>query len=367
MIVKSLKLINFRNYASTYVEFGSGVNFFVGKNAQGKTNLVEPIYILSTLKSFRNSKLPDCIMDNEPFCSIEAKILTEREGTKSIRYVLKREGENEYFVNENKLTKKREMLSHLYTVVFSPDELKIVKGAPEVRREFLDTDISQVSKIYCDLLDRYNLILLNRNKVLKFAKNSASVNNQLDVWDDQLAYVGSQITTTRQNFLAKISAHTKTIMERLTGGKETLELEYVGVSGETREERTQKFLAGLKESRLKDLELGYTTIGPHRDDIKFFVNGKEVKPFASQGQQRTVVLALKLAELETIKEEKESPVLILDDVFSELDYSRQKLLLEYLEEKQIFVTSTFLKKPSIKSYRKFRINSAKIKEENLKN
>ena len=367
MIVKSLKLTNFRNYKNAYVEFNSNVNFFVGKNAQGKTNLVEPIYLLSTLKSFRNSKLPDCIMDLEQFSVIEAKILTEKEGTKTIKYILKKEGENEYFVNENKLTKKRDMLSHLYTVVFSPDELKIIKGAPEVRREFLDTDISQVSKIYCDLIDRYNQVLLNRNKVLKFAKNSSSIDKQLDVWDSQLAIIGSQIATTRNNFLNKISQHTNNIMEKLSDGKETLRLEYIGISGETREERTKNFMSALAESRSKDLELGYTTIGPHRDDIKFYVNDKEVKPFASQGQQRTVVLALKLAELETIKEEKESPVLILDDVFSELDYTRQKLLLKYLEEKQIFVTSTFLRKTDLKSYKKFRIKEAKIKEEILKN
>ena len=152
-------------------------------------------------------------------------------------------------------------------------------------------------------------------------------------------------------------------MNLLSNGKECLEIKYVGLKGQTREAVNNNFLTALTNSRDKDYEVGYTTVGPHRDDIKFFVNNKEVKPFASQGQQRTVVLALKFAELEVIKNEKEQPVLILDDVFSELDLSRQKFILEYLKEKQIFVTSTSVKKPEIENYKKFRIKNSTIKEE----
>ena len=158
MKVNKLKLRNFRNYEFIEIDFNENINYIVGKNAQGKTNLVEPIYIISTLKSFRNSKLVDCINEEKNFAEIEAEIYSSNFGKKIIRFVINKEGENEFFVNENKIVYKRDMYSHFYSVVFSPDELKLVKGAPDVRREFLDIDICQVSKVYSDLIDRYDKI-----------------------------------------------------------------------------------------------------------------------------------------------------------------------------------------------------------------
>ena len=364
MKVTTLKLKNFRNYENVSVDFSEFVNYVVGRNAQGKTNLVEPIYIISTLKSFRNSKLVDCIKEGEKYAEIEATIESKIEGKKKIRFVINHEGENEFYVNENRIAHKRDMYSHFYSVVFSPDELRLVKGSPDVRREFLDIDICQVSKVYSDLLDRYDKVLQNRNKLLKFGKNSTSLHTQLDVWDDQLALIGSQIAKARANFVGKISKNAKEIMEKLSSGNENLTLEYVGISGETREEKTENFLKELKKFREKDIELGYTSVGPHRDDIKFYINSKEVKPYASQGQQRSVVLALKLAEMETIEAESEEPALILDDVFSELDTTRQRLLIEYLSTKQVFITSTNSKKIDSICSKKFRVKDAKIRVEN---
>ena len=364
MKITRLKLKNFRNYDYADVEPNGNINFVVGRNAQGKTNLVEPIYIISTLKSFRNSKLIDCIKEDCEFAEIEAQVLSRKEGSKKIKYIIKKEGENEFYVNDNKIIHKRDMFSHFYSVVFSPDELKLVKGSPDVRREFLDIDICQVSKIYSDLIDRYDKILQNRNKLLKFGKNSKSLHIELDVWDEQLSLVGSQIAKARANFVTKISSNAKKVMEKISCGKEILEIEYIGIKGESREEKTENFMKDLKLQRAKDIELGYTTVGIHRDDLKFFINGKEVKPYASQGQQRSVVLALKLAEMETIESESEEPALILDDVFSELDTTRQRLLVEYLSDKQVFITSTNSKNLGQITYSKIRVKNAKISIEN---
>ena len=364
MKITKLKLKNFRNHMDTEVDFNEHINYIVGKNAQGKTNLVEPIYIISTLKSFRNSKLVDCINEENDRAEIEASIKSTRCGTKKIRFVINREGENEFYVNENKISHKRDMYSHFYSVVFSPDELRLVKGSPDVRREFLDVDICQVSKVYSDLIDRYDKILQNRNKLLKFGKNSKNLHSELDVWDYQLALTGSQIAKARANFVSKISENAKKVMQKLSQGKESLSIEYIGIKGETREEKTQNFITELGNFRAKDIELGYTSVGVHRDDLKFYINGLEVKPYASQGQQRSVVLALKLAEMETIENESEEPALILDDVFSELDTSRQRLLIDYLSTKQVFITSTNSKNLGDISHSKIRVKNAKILIEN---
>ena len=361
MKIKKLVLTNFRNYQHASVEFFDNTNIIVGKNAQGKTNLIEPIYLISTFKSFRNSKLVDCIKEGEKYAVIEAVVDSKIYGTRNIKFVINESGENEFFVNGNKIQAKKDMLGFVYSVVFSPDELRLVKGGPEIRREVLDLDISQVSKAYNKLLERYEEILTNRNKLLKSANFVKNLNLELDVWDTQLSVVGSQITMSRKNFIEKINSKIDNVMEFISRGKEKLKVKYLGIKGETREEMTDRFYNQLIECRGKDIELGYTSCGPHRDELKFFINGKEVKPFASQGQQRSVVLALKLAELETIKEEKESPVLLLDDVFSELDNTRQELFLNYLENEQVFITSTVAKTKKLNNFLKIRIHDGKIK------
>ncbi len=336
MKVEYLKLTNYRNYQSVEVDFCSGVNFVVGKNAQGKTNLVEPLYLLSVFKSFRNSKLVDCIKEAEIF----ARVNYDGNFKKNLKLIINRDGANELYVNENKISQKKDMYGYLYSVIFSPDELKLVKGGPEVRREFLDTDISQVSKVYAELVMRYDELLASRNKLLKFGTNTESTNLQLDVYEEQMSIVGSQITLARQNFVSKLSKNAEKVMQYLSRQTETLSIVYCGVVGETRQEKTENLRRILHANREKDKMVGFTTVGPHRDDIKMFINGKEVKPFASQGQQRSVVLSLKIAELDTIKQEKETPILLLDDVFSELDRERRKKLLNFTSKTQTIITCT---------------------------
>ena len=361
MYVKNIKLTNYRNYSELFLDFEKNANVFVGKNAQGKTNIVEALYILSTLKSFRNSKLNDCIKENEKSAIIEAEVFVENFGSRKIKMIINKEGENQYFVNNNKLTKKSDMFGNLYSVIFSPDELFLIKGGPDVRREFLDLDISQVSSSYVKLIERYETILLSRNKILKFNKNSKNIDTLLDVWDEQLALVGGQISIARQNFILKLNDKAIEATKFISDGRENLKIDYICIEGETRQEKSDNILKSLKANRLKDLELGYTTIGPHRDDLKFYINDKEVKPFASQGQQRLVVLALKLSELETIKNEYSAPILILDDVFSELDKTRQINLSKYLVDNQIFITGTAVSKSNFFNCKKFRVTDAKVK------
>lgn len=363
MKVEYLKLTNYRNYQSVEVDFCSGVNFVVGKNAQGKTNLVEPLYLLSVFKSFRNSKLVDCIKEGEASAEIFARVNYDGNFKKNLKLIINRDGANELYVNENKISQKKDMYGYLYSVIFSPDELKLVKGGPEVRREFLDTDISQVSKVYAELVMRYDELLASRNKLLKFGTNTENTNLQLDVYEEQMSIVGSQITLARQNFVSKLSKNAEKVMQYLSRQTETLSIVYCGVVGETRQEKTENLRRILHANREKDKMVGFTTVGPHRDDIKMFINGKEVKPFASQGQQRSVVLSLKIAELDTIKQEKETPILLLDDVFSELDSARQKLLIEYLKDSQVFVTSTTFKNPKAETMQKFRVKNGAITPE----
>ena len=361
MKVINIKLKNFRNYEDLDLAFDGNMNIIVGKNAQGKTNIVEALYIMSTLKSFRNSKLHDCIREDCPFAEIEINVENENRIIKNLKLKINGSGENDFFVNGNKISQKKEMIGWLYAVVFSPDELKIVKGAPETRREFLDTDICQISKAYSGLLARYEILLLSRNKLLKFAKNSSTLHAQLDIYEEQMALIGGQISISRQNFVQKLNNYANNIMQALSGGKETLKIEYVGIDGDTREEKSENFLKLLKESRKKDLELGFSSVGPHRDDLKFIVNEKEVKPFASQGQQRSVVLATKIAEMKTLTNEKEKPIMILDDVFSELDSARQKMLVDYFVDSQVFITSTTCKSGVGKFGTKYRVNCGKVK------
>ena len=363
MKINSIILNSFRNYDQIKIDFADGINVLVGKNAQGKTNIVEPIYIISALKSFRNSKLVDCIQDGKNNASIKAGITSKHSGTKTIEFTINKEGENEFKVNCNKITKKRDMFGHCFAVIFSPDELKLVKGSPDVRREFLDIDICQISSVYCDLLDRYDKVLQSRNKLLKFNKSRQNLYAELDVWDYTLSVIGAQITTTRENFVSKITTKSRVIMGKLSKNAEELTVQYIGIQGNTREEKSAKLLEALQANRERDIELGYTSVGPHRDEVKFFINGLEVKPYASEGQQRSVVLALKLAEMETIKEVEEEPVLILDDVFSELDLSRRKALVEYLKGKQVFITCTNFTKIEDTDFAKFRVKNANISRE----
>ncbi len=340
MFVERIKLTGFRNYNDEQIDFLPGINLLVGKNAQGKTTVLEAIYFSAigrSPKTTRDSELINWQKDNGSFLVK----LQKKSGTKDIEVFFSKSQKKVIRVNKVNLLKIGDLLGNLNVVFFSPDELKLVKDAPQDRRKFLDTDISQLSKNYFYILTKYNKIVDQRNKLLKNSDNKKLVEQTLPIWDTQLAEAGSKIIMYRMQFLDKLKVIAKEAHSYITSEKENLELEYVGITGRDEEDIKQKLLIALKQTKEKDLKLGYTNIGPHRDDIKLVVDTVDIRSFGSQGQQRTVALSLKLAELEIFKEEVgEYPVLLLDDVLSELDQERQRRLLAYAKKLQTIITAT---------------------------
>lgn len=340
MFVTELKLNNYRNYGEEKINFKPNINLIVGKNAQGKTNLLETIYYSAIGKSPRTTKDADLINWNKDKASFVLS-LQKKEGKKTIEVIFNRQTKKTIKVNGVNLLKIGDLLGVNNVVFFSPDELKLVKDAPQDRRKFMDTDISQLNKSYFYQLVKYNKIIDQRNKLLKSKNNQKTIEQTLPIWDAQLCDAGSKLIKKRIEFLDKLKEYVVDSHKFLTGGKETLEISYAGILGETTEEISQKLAKALLECREKDLKFGYTNVGPHRDDIKLIVNGIDIRSFGSQGQQRTVALSMKLAELEIFKEEcGEYPILLLDDVLSELDQDRQQRLLWKVKDVQTIITTT---------------------------
>lgn len=341
--VESIRLINFRNYSSLNVDFHKNLNIFLGKNAQGKTNLLESIYMCSSGKSFRTNKDREIINFEKDKSYIGAKVV--RENTeKLIEIKLEREKAKTIRINKVELNKNRELYVGLNVVAFSPEDLSLIKGGPVERRNFLDNEISQIKPVYRYNLNRYNKILFQRNSLLKNIKGKEYNKYLLDVFDFQLAKIGTEIVLERIKFIRKLSDISKSIHRSITNGIEDLSLVYLSNVGmETGDKATieKKFLENIKKNIKNDIFKGSTEIGPHRDDIEILINGINSRSFASQGQQRTAVLSMRLAEVELINEEKnEYPVLLLDDVLSELDSDRRRYLISTFKELQTIITST---------------------------
>ncbi|MEG1751881.1 MAG: DNA replication/repair protein RecF [Clostridia bacterium] len=337
-MITKLALTNFRNYKNQVVEFSPGLNVLLGKNAQGKTNLLEAIYFCAIGKSHRVSKEKELILWNENFAKISVDVQ---------RGIIKSNIEILFSKNEKKtiklggisIKKIGDLLGEMNAVHFSPEELKLVKESPEDRRRFLDIANSQISKSYFSLLGRYEKALANRNKLLKMYDKIENVAQTIGVWNEQLAVTGSKIIKQRRWFCEKLFKYAKLAHSFLSSNTEDLSVSLQCESGQTEQEFYNNLLQKLNKNLEKDFKLGYTTIGPHRDDIKILIDNIDVRTYGSQGQQRTAALSLKLAELEIAKEEKgEYPILLLDDVLGELDQSRQKRLIKFTEKTQTIVT-----------------------------
>ncbi len=367
MKINYVKLHNFRNHKDTFVEFEDGINTITGQNGQGKTNLVEALVIASTTKSPRTSKENDIINSFESSCFVEIEV--ERKfGKIKIEYFIDKEQGKVFKINNNEVAKMSEVFGNLITVYFSPDELKIVSESPNERREFMDTDISQLSGSYYNLLARYNKVLFQRNRLLKTERNREMLLSQLAVWNEQLASLAAPIIRTRKSFVDKLTDPAKKALKELSKQTEELSIDYVGARGTTTEELKAEILSALEYNLERDIELGYTTIGPHRDDIRFVLNGMDARSFASQGQQRSIVLALKIAEAEIFANEiGENPVMVLDDVFSELDTRRQKKLFDVVSSLQTIVTGTAFKFPKEQGYTNFKVTSGAVKKTKQRN
>lgn len=362
MKIEQLRLKNFRNYSAAELEFCPEINLISGLNGQGKTNLVEAVMLTALTKSPRTHNDIDMKMEGESFCEVTVKV-NRNFGDVKLRAVISDEEDKKFFVNGNEVKKVSDVFGNLVAVYFSPDDLKIVSESPSERRDFMDTDISQISGSYYKLVQRYNKVLVQRNRLLKMIKSRAELESQIGVWDEQLATLAGHIEKTRKAFIEKLKVPAGEVMKFLTKNSDELSISYIGAKGESAAEIKDEILSSLKYNLERDMELGYTTIGPHRDDIKFEINGREAKVFASQGQQRSIVLALKVAELRVFEAEiGEKPVLILDDVFSELDSSRQKRMYEMFKGCQVLMTGTLFKFKPDGDYRSFVVKNAVIKE-----
>lgn len=361
MRVKWLKINNFRNYDNQFVEFCDGYNLISGKNGQGKTNLVEAVMLAALSKSPRTSRDDDMRKENTDKTSVELCV-EHNFGDVNILASLSDGEKKNFYINKNQLKKVSELFGNLVAVYFAPTDLKIVSGGPNERRDFMDTDISQLSGSYYNLILRYEKVLLQRNKLLKMVHDKALLVDQIEAWNNQLAYLAGLIVKTRKNFIQKLSEPAHEALKTISKDVDELRISYIGAKGETAKEIEAEVLKSLNNNLERDMELGYTSIGPHRDDVKFELNGRDMKIFASQGQQRSTVLALKIAEMKVFEEELgEKPIFVLDDVFSELDSARQKKMLEMLDGTQVMMTGTVFRFKPAKSYMQFDVKDAKIK------
>ncbi len=344
MYIKKIFLNNFRNLQNKKLNLNSGLNILIGNNGQGKTNFLESIYFMATAKSHRTNIDREMINWNKEKCLIQ--ILIKKKNYEIKLLVSIKGSKKEIQINNTSVDKISELIGILNVVIFSPEDLELIKGGPANRRDFLDVEVSQVSPVYYDLLKKYNHILSQRNKLLKdFKMKKENQNNQLEIWDEQLINMGSKIIYKRIKVIDKLKILARLNQRKITGGIENLEMSYESSLGDIKYDLEDiKFIFNNKlvNNRKKEIDRGYTIYGPHRDDIKLEINKKDVRRYGSQGQQRTVALALKLSELEFMKSEiGEYPVLLLDDVFSELDFNRKKLLLNHINKNiQTILTDT---------------------------
>ncbi|WP_026509011.1 MULTISPECIES: DNA replication/repair protein RecF [unclassified Butyrivibrio] len=342
MIIKSLELADFRNYKNLRIEFSSGTNILYGDNAQGKTNILEAIYLAATTKSHKGSKDKEIIS----FGKEEGHIRTiiERDGAEyRVDMHLRKSKSKGIAIDGQKIRKASDLVGRCNVVFFSPEDLSIIKDGPAERRRFMDMELCQLDQIYLENLAKYNKLITERNKVLKDMFEHPENSVLLDVQDKQLLEYGSVIIKSRDKFIKDLCEIIDPIHTKLTGDREKLRIYYE--PNVTVEEYEDK----LKSSRQKDIYLKQTTIGPHKDDFSFNVRTEnvpeeiDIRKYGSQGQQRTASLSLKLSEIEIVKRsKKENPVLLLDDVLSELDSNRQNYLLNTIGNIQTIITCTGL-------------------------
>ena len=342
MKIKKIRLKNFRNIENCEIDFSEGVNLLYGNNAQGKTNVIESVYIFSRGKSFRAKEDSDLIKFGEEgfniYIDYESNI-----GNESLEYSLFGK-ERQRKKNGYKIKKVSEMIGSFRSVLFYPDDLGLVKDGPDKRREFINVAISQCEPSYIKQYSAYKKALENRNCLLKMINKGFYVERaEIESWSESLAEYASFIYISRLNFIKKLEIYTKSFMKDISGGKENIEISLSSDISEKlykREEVKEKYKEILKSDIDREIAAGVTLFGPHRDDIKIVLNGKEARLFSSQGQQRSIVLSLKLSEGEVIREiSGEYPVFLFDDVLSELDAERRKYILSGSEGKQIIITS----------------------------
>ena len=336
MIIKSIELANYRNYDSLQLSFDKGVNILYGDNAQGKTNVLEAIFVSATTKSHKGSKDKDIIKFEQDESHIRS-IIERRDMEYRVDMHLRQYKTKGIAINGQKIKKASELIGLLNVVFFSPEDLSIIKNGPSERRRFIDMELCQLDKSYLYNLNQYNKILNNRNKLLKDIVFNPALKDTLDIWDEQLIMFGCQIIKRRAAFIKELNDIIYDIHRKLSGEREELFIEYEA------ETQAENFAAKVRANRERVLKIGQTSSGPHKDDCIFKIGECDIRKFGSQGQQRTAALSLKLSEIELVKKvTKDTPVLLLDDVLSELDSNRQNHLLNSIGDIQTIITCTGL-------------------------
>ena len=357
MYIKKLYIKNFRNYREQKIEFNESANVFYGSNAQGKTNILEALYFGAIGRSFRTYKESELIKLNHEYSNI---IITYEKNNRenTIEINLNKKESKQIKVNGVKINKNSELVGNINLVIFSPDDITILKQGPALRRKFLDILISQLKPKYLFELSEYNKILDNRNAMLKSKKIET-----IDIWNQQLADKMLVINQYRREYIDKLQEKLIKIHPTLTNNQEEIKIIY-----KTNFKDKESFLELLKRNEQNDLFKGYTTEGAHREDFEILINDKSLNMYGSQGQHRTAILALKIAELNIIKEEiGENPILLLDDVTSELDHQRVLSIFDVVKDYQVIITCTdlaqILQYDSLtKNIKLFNINSGSVSD-----
>ena len=336
MVIKSLKLKNYRNYELLDMTFDSKTNILYGDNAQGKTNILEALYLSGTTKSHRGTKDRDLIQFGREESHLET--IVEKKGMEfQIDMHLKKNSPKGIAINKIPIRKASELFGIVHFVFFSPEDLNIIKDGPAGRRRFIDLELSQIDKVYLSNLSNYNRIINQRNSLLKELYHQDHLMDTLDIWDMQLVQYGREVIRCREAFVGQLNDLIGGIHRQLSGEKESLHISYEP------NVTVDMFEDTLRKSRPSDLKQRTTLTGPHRDDLSFIINDIDIRRFGSQGQQRTAALSLKLAEIELVKKiVNDYPILLLDDVLSELDGSRQNHLLSGINHIQTMITCTGL-------------------------
>lgn len=344
--LKEIRLRNFRNYIDENIQFHPKINWIFGDNAQGKTNLVEAIYLLMKGISFRGNK-EDWLKFQENHCYIQG-IFEEKGREFEVELNLSQNENKKISINKEIIKKRSDILKLFHCVIFSPEDLRLVKDGPHLRRKYIDYFIQSVMPEYEKIIKIYDRILLQRNNLLKYNQKSFYFKEQIRVLNHQFLEVGTEVLFLRKKYTDILNALAKNIHRQLTWNKEDLLIMYdspfIFLNSKqalSKEEIRKNFIQAMKESFLEDKEKQITTVGPHRDDLKIIINKMDIRYYASQGQQRTAILSLKLSEMKLIENTfYRKPILLLDDIFSELDENRQEYLLQTMGDGQIFITTT---------------------------
>jgi len=349
MFLKTLSLRNFRNYQEQIVEFTAPKTILVGNNAQGKSNLLEAVELLATLRSHRTSRDKDLVKDEESLATVSGSLKREF-GVSELILTLRRNGRRTVNLNHENLRRQMDFLGVLNAVEFSSLDLDLVRGGPENRRRWLDTLLIQLEPVYANILQQYQKVLRQRNAFLKSNSENLhekSVQSQLALWDTQLVITGTRVIRRRERAINRLAPIAKLWHSNISASTEHLQINYapnIPLSETHQGEVQQAFLDKIQQRTVAEMHQGTTLVGPHRDEIELTINDTPARQYGSQGQQRTLVLALKLAELQLIEEVVgEPPLLLLDDVLAELDPSRQNQLLDAIQDRfQTLITTTHL-------------------------